>query len=131
MSATIAWLVYFWIAVVIFGGSALLRAIAYFAKPGSATPYDVGISLLSLPVLLGLWGYIHATAYLVAWPWQILFAVVAVENVRFFFTAKFRETVAKVGAGKATLAFGLMAVFSLPMLVALALYAFFSPGIWS
>lgn len=63
--------------------------------------------------------------------WQLPFAVVGFANVRFVFTRKLREVAAKVCARRAAVVFGLIGAFSLPLLVGLAIYAFFSPGIWS
>lgn len=130
METSCLWTIYFWIAVVVFGGSAATRVILYFTKPGLISRYEVAISLCSLPVLVAVWGYIHDEAYLQPWVWQALFVFVAFENIRFFFTPKFRETVEKLGRAGSVAVFGAVSLLSVPMFVAHAIYAFGRQGLW-
>jgi len=124
------WTIYFWVAVVVFGGSAVARVILYFARPGLISRYEVAISLCSFPILVALWGFIHNEAYLRPWVWQALFVFVAFENIRFFFTSKFRETARKLGRVGTIAIFGAMSLLSVPMFVAHAIYAFGRQDLW-
>lgn len=130
MDSAWLWTIYFWVAVVVFGGSAAARVILYFTKPGLISRYEVAISLCSFPVLVAVWGYIQSEAYLQPWVWQALFILVAFENIRFFFTRKFRETAGKLGRVGAFAVFGVVTLLSVPMFVAHAIYAFGRQGLW-
>ena len=130
MDATWLWTIYFWVAAVIFGGSAVLRVVLYIVKPGVVPLSNVALSLLIVPVLTAVWGYIHMRPYLWPWFWQVLFIIVAFENVRFFFTPKFHETVATIGPAKSWVLFGFVTVVSIPMFFAHATYAFGQSALW-
>jgi hypothetical protein len=124
------WKIYFWLAVVVFGGSAVARTFLYVAKPGLVSLYEVAISLCSIPVLFAIWGYIYNEPFLRPWVWQALFIFAAIENVRFFFTPKFRETAAKLGRTRSYAVFGGLSLFSVPMFIAHGIYAFGRQGLW-
>ena len=67
MEAAWLWTIYFWVAVLVFGGYAIGRMVLYFTKPGLVSRYEVAISMSSFPVLVALWGFIHSEAYLRPW----------------------------------------------------------------
>lgn len=117
---------YFWICVALMGGSAITRWVLYLRGSPIHSPWEVWVSTLFLPALVPYYGLLASKAFLVPLVWQLFSVFLVVETVRFFFTAKAREAYRKLGVPKSVLVFGSTALISLPPLVAVVQYAFFS-----
>ena len=130
MDASGLWIGYLCLAAVVFGGPALLKLYWVFERPGFVPLSNVAVSLCIFPALLAMWGYIHHHACLWRWFWQLLFVVLTFENIRFFFTPKCRETVAQLGRTRSWVIFGGVTLFSVPMFIALGIYAFGDDALW-
>lgn len=122
---------YFWICVVLMGGSAIARWALYLRGSTIHSPWEVWVSTLFLPALVPYYGLLASKAYLVPLVWQLYSVFLVVETVRFFFTAKAREAYGKLGVPKSLLIFGTATLVSFPPLVAVVQYAFFSGSLFT
>lgn len=117
---------YFWLCVLIFGGSAAARLVMRFKRPDLISRADVAIAALSFPALLAHYGVLTSAAFLSPLFWQPLAIVVVGANVWFFFSEKFKTAARELGLKKLLLVFVPLTIFSLPFLWAVVQYAFVS-----
>ena len=117
------WHIYFWAFSILVIGTAVVRTVLYFAKPGSVSALEVVECLPSLGVVIALYGYIHHLVLGAGLLWAALAIVVSVFYVISLRGPKTREAVAKLGLAKTAAMLGASFLFSLPAYGALVCYA--------
>lgn len=117
------WQIYFWPFSVLIVGTALARAVLYFARPGSVSSFEVVESLPGIGVIVALYGYINGLIFGSGFIWAALAVAIPILYVISLRGPKTRQVIEKLGAVKATAMLGISFLLTLPGYVGLVRYA--------
>jgi hypothetical protein len=117
------WQIYFWPFSVLIVGTAIVRAVLYFSRPGAVSPFEVVESLPGLGVVVALYGYINGLVLGSGFIWAALAVTILIFYVISLRGPKTREVIAKVGVGKAYALLAASFLLTLPGYVGLVRYA--------